>query len=364
MSLEDYLSQSAARQFDRFNLSDVFEYVSPEHYQRTLEFDRPLQSSGGQTRVLEHAGAAPQTASTGVASAAAGRSRAGIASQRPCVFLQRVPPRGSAMSGTASTRRIDVLEVLAFAPHEPDPQVDCDRGVSLPSPADRRVHAPDVSLLAVTDGSLRARCSCWWRATPDNVGFIGHYAAADREAGATILTNACDVLARAGCASAFGPVDGNTWRRYRFIVERGTAPTFFLEPDNPDEWPHHWSSAGFSPATTYTSALNDDLSVEDPRTPAALARLTALGISIRAFDVARADAELRADLRADDQVVPAQLPVRADNARGVSRAEPRPAATCAARPRAGGRTGARVGRIHVRSARSAAAAAQRPPRRR
>ena len=37
VSLEEYLSRSAARRFDRFNLSDVFEYVSPEHYRRTLE---------------------------------------------------------------------------------------------------------------------------------------------------------------------------------------------------------------------------------------------------------------------------------------------------------------------------------------
>jgi S-adenosylmethionine-diacylglycerol 3-amino-3-carboxypropyl transferase len=37
VSLEEYLSRSAARQIDGFNLSDVFEYMSPEHYQRTLK---------------------------------------------------------------------------------------------------------------------------------------------------------------------------------------------------------------------------------------------------------------------------------------------------------------------------------------
>ena len=37
MSVEEYLSRSDARRFDRFNLSDVFEYVSLEHYQQMLE---------------------------------------------------------------------------------------------------------------------------------------------------------------------------------------------------------------------------------------------------------------------------------------------------------------------------------------
>jgi S-adenosylmethionine-diacylglycerol 3-amino-3-carboxypropyl transferase len=36
VSLEEFLDRSHGRQFDRFNLSDVFEYVSPVHYQRLL----------------------------------------------------------------------------------------------------------------------------------------------------------------------------------------------------------------------------------------------------------------------------------------------------------------------------------------
>jgi S-adenosylmethionine-diacylglycerol 3-amino-3-carboxypropyl transferase len=36
-ALEDVLDESAARSFDRFALSDVFEYVPPAHYERLLE---------------------------------------------------------------------------------------------------------------------------------------------------------------------------------------------------------------------------------------------------------------------------------------------------------------------------------------
>ncbi len=36
-SLEEFLGRAPRRSIDRFNLSDVFEYVSPEHYHRLLE---------------------------------------------------------------------------------------------------------------------------------------------------------------------------------------------------------------------------------------------------------------------------------------------------------------------------------------
>jgi hypothetical protein len=162
---------------------------------------------------------------------------------------------------------------------------------------ERRLHAPDVSVVLHADGQLLARCSCWWRGTPAHegmsTGVIGHYAAADAEAGHALLRRACELIAAAGAAMAIGPMDGNTWRRYRFIVERGDEPVFLLEPDNPDEWPAHWTNAGFSPLADYTSAINDDLSVEDPRTDERLARLEgAGGVRIRTIDAARIDLEL------------------------------------------------------------------------
>jgi S-adenosylmethionine-diacylglycerol 3-amino-3-carboxypropyl transferase len=37
LSVEEFLDRSDAGAFDRFNLSDLFEYVSLEHYHRMLE---------------------------------------------------------------------------------------------------------------------------------------------------------------------------------------------------------------------------------------------------------------------------------------------------------------------------------------
>jgi GNAT superfamily N-acetyltransferase len=189
------------------------------------------------------------------------------------------------------------LDFLELSPQDPDPAIACDRGVPFATSADRQSHAPDVHLLAIEGGSLVARCSCWWRDTAaldgQRLGIIGHYAAANATSALALLGRACDTLAAAGCKTAAGPMDGTTWRRYRFIVDRGSDPVFFLEPDNPDEWPRHWSAAGFSPLATYTSAANEDLTAEDARTDGARARLTAAGISIRRFDSARAVEELR-----------------------------------------------------------------------
>ena len=90
---------------------------------------------------------------------------------------------------------------------------------------------------------------------------------------------------------AVGPMDGNTWRRYRLITERGPEPAFFLEPDNPDDWPAHFTEEGFAPLATYFSALNSDLSRQDPRMTEVAGRLSQQGIKIRS-----AFADLEQDL--------------------------------------------------------------------
>jgi GNAT superfamily N-acetyltransferase len=187
-------------------------------------------------------------------------------------------------------------EIVAVSARDPDPAVSCDRGVSLMPSAERRRHAPDRTLALIEGGSLVARCSCWWTGTAVHGGFaagvIGHYAAADAGSASTLLSKACELLASQGVALAIGPMDGNTWRRYRFIVDRGVEPAFFLEPDNPDEWGQHWQRAGFDILATYTSAMNDDLGRADPRTAPALERLRDAGITIRTLDTGRFDAEL------------------------------------------------------------------------
>jgi GNAT superfamily N-acetyltransferase len=163
---------------------------------------------------------------------------------------------------------------------------------------ERRTHRPDAHLVVLGAADrLEARCSLWWSTAPPleghRVGVVGHYAAEDDHAARDLLDAAAGTLAEAGCTIAIGPIDGNTWRRYRFVVERGSEPPFFLEPDNDDRWPLQWRDAGFDTFTTYTSALAEDLAIDEHWLRTVLERLSRGGVAIRRFDQQRAEAELR-----------------------------------------------------------------------
>jgi GNAT superfamily N-acetyltransferase len=133
------------------------------------------------------------------------------------------------------------------------------------TPTAIRVHAPDLCLTLEQDELIHGRCSLWWRAAPamehHRVGCIGHYAAVTEATGRALIDASSQRLREAGCTLAVGPLDGNTWRRYRLLTERGTEPPYFLEPDNPDDWPAHFERAGFSALAQYYSSRCNDISL-------------------------------------------------------------------------------------------------------
>jgi GNAT superfamily N-acetyltransferase len=110
---------------------------------------------------------------------------------------------------------------------------------------------------------------------------VGHYASTNDEAAASLLDDAIRLLRDNGCTLAIGPMDGNTWRRYRFVVDPGPEPPFFLEPVNPAEWPLQFERAGFRPLANYFSALNSDLSQMDDRMPRVAERMAQLDVVVR-----------------------------------------------------------------------------------
>jgi GNAT superfamily N-acetyltransferase len=165
------------------------------------------------------------------------------------------------------------------------------------TPADFDAQHADAHLCAVSEsGDMQARCSLWWNHVPayeqHRLGVVGHYAAAGDDAAAAILAAAREQLRLAGCTLAVGPMNGNTWRSYRFVTERGEQPPFFLEPANPPEWPLQFERAGFSSLASYFSALNSDLSRPDPRMAAIQERIADAGVVIRS-----ANADLRREMQ-------------------------------------------------------------------
>lgn len=176
---------------------------------------------------------------------------------------------------------------MTFHHAPPEPLQGCD-------PALFAAHRADEHLWSDDGGS---RCSLWWRVVPvqpgERLGVIGHFAAASAAEGGELLRAAVARLGTQGCTLAVGPMDGNTWRRYRAVTERGGEPAFVMEPDNPDWWAEAFTRAGFEPLAHYSSTLVEDLQRRDPRWDRARERLRAEGIRVRPIDLSRFADDLR-----------------------------------------------------------------------
>jgi hypothetical protein len=122
---------------------------------------------------------------------------------------------------------------------------------------------------------------------------VGHFAAETAESAAQVLTAACDALRDAGVTLAVGPMDGNTWRRYRLVVEAGSEPPFFLEPVNPAVWPEWFKAAGWQVHSEYVSSVNDDLSRSDPAGAAKTMAIADRGVTMRDLRLDEYESELR-----------------------------------------------------------------------
>jgi predicted N-acetyltransferase YhbS len=145
-------------------------------------------------------------------------------------------------------------------------------------------------------GATIAEVALWWTQAPplagERLGFIGSFSATSETATVAVLRRAAAELRVRGCTLAVGPMDGNTWRRYRLVTEPGNEPPFFLEPTNPAEWPAWWRAAGFGPLAEYYSTATDDLAAQDARLDAVALRMAAAGVTIRPLDPARFEEEL------------------------------------------------------------------------
>jgi GNAT superfamily N-acetyltransferase len=159
----------------------------------------------------------------------------------------------------------------------------------------------DSHCVLLEDDEPAARCSLWWTKTPlyntERVGLIGHYAPRSDEAARELLNQICQMLAAKGCTLIIGPMDGSTWRRYRFVTDNSlNAPPFLLEPTNSPSYPKQWLSCDFEPLAQYTSTLQTSLE-PDPSVTERLeklvnTRLAKVGITFRSLDKSNIEGEL------------------------------------------------------------------------
>ena len=157
---------------------------------------------------------------------------------------------------------------------------------------------PDETWMVVEFEKIVGHFSLWYCDTPDLdgkcVGFIGHYIAANKSVSSRLIASATRLLKSYGCQLAVGPVDGNTWRRYRFVCGTTGVKSFIMEPENPMEFPGHFLDAGFKPIATYSSSILDVKPnfLEDSKISTRDETLRK-GLAIRSIDMNRFEQELR-----------------------------------------------------------------------
>jgi hypothetical protein len=109
---------------------------------------------------------------------------------------------------------------------------------------------------------------------------------------AALFAEACAWLQAAGAGEIVGPLDGDTWHRYRLNAGPFAAPPFLLEPYNPPFYPDLWRTNGFVVVERYSSKRVAAEAVVRHLAAKAEACLAA-GYRLRPIDLGRFEDELR-----------------------------------------------------------------------
>lgn len=113
---------------------------------------------------------------------------------------------------------------------------------------------------------------------------VGQFSCASAEAGIELLHAAAAMLAAEGFAAIIGPMDGDTWHKYRVVSETDGSTPYFLEPVSGPFDLAAFQGAGFAPISSYVSARATIEEAIGPPAPAVP------GITISAWDGKNAEA--------------------------------------------------------------------------
>lgn len=114
------------------------------------------------------------------------------------------------------------------------------------------------------------------------IGMLGFFESRD-EAGTArrLFDDATSWLRGRGAGRIVGPMDGDTWHRYRVNVGPFARPPFPLEPWNPAWYGALWESNGFSRVEMYSSKWIDDVAVLLPALESGKQRSEERGVRVR-----------------------------------------------------------------------------------
>ena len=148
--------------------------------------------------------------------------------------------------------------------------------------------------VAVLGDKPRARMVARRSPTLQGLGMIGFFEAlpGSEEEVAKLFEAAIGWLRETGAGEIVGPMDGDTWHRYRLNVGPWEDPPFLMEPWNPPYYPELWESNGFEVLERYLSKRVETAPVADLLEPKRQAVLAA-GYELRRLDLGKFDDELR-----------------------------------------------------------------------
>lgn len=151
--------------------------------------------------------------------------------------------------------------------------------------------------LVDANGVSLSQADLWWKETPvlegNRVGAIGAFTAVDFKSTQQLLSAATAHLKSLGVHLAVGPMDQNTWKKHRFVVESNGRASFLLEPENCQDYPDWWLKSDFDILSYYSSSI---VSLDGLKTvsSAMKERILSSGIRIDNFDLTKFDEELHA----------------------------------------------------------------------
>lgn len=155
---------------------------------------------------------------------------------------------------------------------------------------------PDYHIVIVENEPI-AYCSVWYSNTVsgkngEKIGAIGHFEAINEVGAKAVIEQACVLLKKHGCVAVVGPMNQNTWKKYRFVTESNGLPPFLLEPHNKMEYPNYFIGSDFYEYATYYSTIENPIMFHEEKCNTALSALKQEDIYIETFDMNRFDEQL------------------------------------------------------------------------
>lgn len=156
----------------------------------------------------------------------------------------------------------------------------------------------NIKVLLIENDEIQAKATCYFEDTPKkddkNIGCIGDFEAKNKNYGVNLLNKCEEILKEKNISYIVGPMNGNTWKKYRTLKWSNGDPLFLLENVNGIEYNEIFLSAGYDEIETYTSTKG---LIKDAYYSSviekAYEKLKENNIKIRKFDKTKYEEELK-----------------------------------------------------------------------